>query len=745
MTTTAEEFQGEHGKLYQDQLYGAKVLSPLAVAVIDTPEFQRLAGLKQLGFADLVYRGAQHNRFSHSVGTYFLSRTIMRRIVQNHERLGLAHPGEYLPEAFCIYPPHAFPEGEFKGRKKLRVSTQSKWRGLTEIVSIAALLHDIGHVPFGHTLEDEFSGIYERHDRLGGPRLHELLFNNSSGIRSVFYDRTEAWIKRPDGTVGIPNKDLLCLIYLILSWKEQVDPPAGFTEVLVKELKSSGGDKARNSRLEELQTLYKRFAEGDEQLFQPFMSDVIGNTICADLLDYLPRDRMNLGMEYRTHARLQRYLTVRPGTLYENEGNRISIMVTRLHRGGQRPDVATAVLDIMRERYEMAERVYYHHKKAAVSSMLAKLAEIAPKAKLDDDAPIYPAPWTEDMPPSHMTHFSDQTFIDYMGRAEVDQKHKPLQRSLYLGLRFDRAAQYRTLLVVDSDIVQLSARPVSYYAKELRKDASGRPSSAGRLALEKELAEASGVNEGEVLIYCPSPDMQSKEVDARLEIVQDRVLPLRVQRESFAYHADLKVLEQYYQQLWLIYVFVSPRVYANKLQCKAIVDAFCRRYGVEEILAYKKVRRYRFTLDHDVVAERALEPLERFFRGDGEEGLEFSDTPSDMVAATIATASKDELYLQGVKDGVSASRLTERIAALFESELLAAHLASPAEGVDVEAVKLTLGALRTGNMTTMLQSRRAARGGGAIRSFAEYRKALLEFSARQGPVDNGKDERNGSA
>ena len=39
----------ELGKLYQDQLYGAKVLGPLAVAVIDTLEFQRLAGLRQLG------------------------------------------------------------------------------------------------------------------------------------------------------------------------------------------------------------------------------------------------------------------------------------------------------------------------------------------------------------------------------------------------------------------------------------------------------------------------------------------------------------------------------------------------------------------------------------------------------------------------------------------------------------------------------------------------------------------------
>lgn len=70
-TDTCELEKGkERGfKLYQDQLYGTKVLTPLAVAIIDTPEFQRLAGLRQLGFTDVTYRGAQHTRFSHSVGT----------------------------------------------------------------------------------------------------------------------------------------------------------------------------------------------------------------------------------------------------------------------------------------------------------------------------------------------------------------------------------------------------------------------------------------------------------------------------------------------------------------------------------------------------------------------------------------------------------------------------------------------------------------------------------------------------
>src|SRR5882724_3946759 len=178
----------EHGKLYQDEIYGAKVLTPLASAIISTPEFQRLAGLRQLGFAELSYRGATHTRFAHSIGTFLLTRTILRRIVQNHERLGLDHPGRDLSKDFRSLPRDAYPEKlTVKGKEvatgrvviiqvaadDLPPSHQSVWRGMSEVVSIAALLHDLGHVPFGHTLEDEFTGIYYRHDRLGSPRLYE--------------------------------------------------------------------------------------------------------------------------------------------------------------------------------------------------------------------------------------------------------------------------------------------------------------------------------------------------------------------------------------------------------------------------------------------------------------------------------------------------------------------------------------------------------------------------------------------
>ena len=59
-----------------------------------------------------------------------------------------------------------------------------RWRGLTELISAAGLLHDLGHVPVGHTLEDEFS-VLAKHDSLGGPRLFEMLYGPRAALPSA--------------------------------------------------------------------------------------------------------------------------------------------------------------------------------------------------------------------------------------------------------------------------------------------------------------------------------------------------------------------------------------------------------------------------------------------------------------------------------------------------------------------------------------------------------------------------------
>ena len=97
-------------------------LTKTEVDIIDTPEFQRLRRIFQLGPAYLLFTGAMHTRFEHSLGTLHKAKNIIDAINRNYTNFQ-------------------------QGRK---VSFRE-----TFLVRIAALLHDIAFVTYGHILEDE--------------------------------------------------------------------------------------------------------------------------------------------------------------------------------------------------------------------------------------------------------------------------------------------------------------------------------------------------------------------------------------------------------------------------------------------------------------------------------------------------------------------------------------------------------------------------------------------------------------
>ncbi|KAE8909661.1 Deoxynucleoside triphosphate triphosphohydrolase [Phytophthora fragariae] len=106
-------------KLFNDQVHGYIKVNGLCVSLMDTPQFQRLRDLKQLGTLYYVFPGASHNRFEHSLGVSFLSGQTVERFRQQQPELEL---------------------------------TQRDAR----LLSAAGLLHDLGHGPFSHVFEHEF-------------------------------------------------------------------------------------------------------------------------------------------------------------------------------------------------------------------------------------------------------------------------------------------------------------------------------------------------------------------------------------------------------------------------------------------------------------------------------------------------------------------------------------------------------------------------------------------------------------
>ena len=147
-------------EVVRDPLWNNIRLEADTLAIVDSPAVQRLRYVRQLGHAFLVYPGATHTRFEHALGAYHLARRALAQLEETHG-------GPVLEPA-----------------------------GLLRL-KLAALLHDIGHYPFSHALEEaglpHHEALAERHlgagdlsmrlERMGAPAetLLPLIQGTSEG------------------------------------------------------------------------------------------------------------------------------------------------------------------------------------------------------------------------------------------------------------------------------------------------------------------------------------------------------------------------------------------------------------------------------------------------------------------------------------------------------------------------------------------------------------------------------------
>jgi len=182
----------------RDQLYDRIEMNRRELALISTTAFQRLERIQQLGFASRIWPGARHTRFEHSLGVLFLA----RRSVAHLRAL-------YGPDAFSAEAERSF--------------------------LAAALLHDIGHYPFSHAIEE-----------LGAPVMpHEVVGRaliTSGEIAEILRDHWD------------------------------VDPPAVAAFV---DGQASGGTPP-----------------------DPVLRSLLSGPLDIDKLDYLPRDARACGVPY---------------------------------------------------------------------------------------------------------------------------------------------------------------------------------------------------------------------------------------------------------------------------------------------------------------------------------------------------------------------------------------------------------------------------------------------------------------
>ena len=270
-------------KVINDTIHGIFRLDGCREELLKTPEFNKLSHIKQLGLAHLVFPGAHHTRFEHS--------------------LGVSHLGGLMADSIGL-------------------DAHEK-----EMVQVAAMLHDVGHGPYSHTLE------HILHERGGNDHMHI-----TEGIITGDYD-----VLRPGEESIFGNRQRIPDILE----KHGLDPEeiAGLIH---------GPDASGSER--------NLFNWGGGESFETVdhtVAHLVHGPVDCDQLDYLLRDAHFTGVRHGIvdHHRLIHCLERHSGDVAVNEGG------------------LSALEGMLMARGLMYSAVYFHRVTRVTEVMLSRAVE----------------------------------------------------------------------------------------------------------------------------------------------------------------------------------------------------------------------------------------------------------------------------------------------------------------------------------------------------------------------------------
>ncbi len=458
-------------KVIRDNVHGDIEFSAEEMKLLHTAGFERLHGCRQLGLSHLIYPGAKHSRFEHVLGVMHVATEIAKRMREQ--------------QAF-------FPKDK-NGDELLRV------------LRFSALLHDMGHVPFGHTLEDEMP-IISKHDVPAGDG----------------YGRADSLGKEQTAPVKPSRMDVAVSDVLRASGNERLIKP-------VLQVLRAIAESKDDEKLHDLVT--KREIDPDYLV----LADIIGNTICADLLDYIKRDHMMAGISATYDSRIFRYFGVA-----EHKGHKRAV-IQLIKNGRVRNDALADLLDILKLRYNLSDKVLYHPKKCAADAMIIKA--VSESGLGDDD----------------LMQYSDDGLLDHL-------RKQPLVEMIRQWKLF------KSVFVCGHG--QINTYNEKYQKRRLIRELHENTELRGGIEKRVEREMGFPVNQTSVLIFCPSPKMTLKPVRALVQWKDGTIRRLNEigKDDDPLTYDQVALLQEIYPQLWKLYLFVDPdiRSHAKSIQTKFV-------------------------------------------------------------------------------------------------------------------------------------------------------------------------------
>lgn len=431
-------------------------LTKREVAVVNHPAVQRLGDVYQLGQTHLVYRGATHRRLEHSLGTLRVAQRIVDSLTRNST---------------------AVRKAEDKGRRWL-LDDPLRPEEVT-FIRLAALLHDVGHIAAGHTFEDELA-LFGKHD--SDARLGFIL------------DKT-TW----HGEEYPPLRALIDDHYQADAETAALDMSA--SDALLTVISKDRADKSPPA----------------ESAFRlQVCRDIVGNTICADLLDYLHRDWHHLGKHRHFDERLIDYMELR------RDGDTSALVVYLRHSDKVRTDAVSAILDLLESRYQLFEIALYHRTKLIAGAMLERVVlELADAQGDDEDR----GAWLERLEEDLVELSDNEMLVRLAADADAAASEASPDRRPYLGAAATVARRLRTRslhrIVYQAFNYQLGHRADA--VQRLYAPGSGERSSEeaalNRFAAVRQLERDFELPPFSVVMYCP-PKTTSTKI-AEVQIVLD--------------------------------------------------------------------------------------------------------------------------------------------------------------------------------------------------------------------------------